>query len=482
MKYSIRQILIFIFILIGIAGIIFVVGISYVFYQFNINHIINHHITMLNTLANIIGGPFWTLQGPLYPGTEENILRETLSTPDVVFVRLIDVKNQTIEKSGNPNEIGKKIENIPFFKQEVAIRDNIFNNEPIKEFSIKARNGNNLWIGITFKEIKKQIFSVAITIGEIIAIFSIIIIIGIFLLVKKIIMKPLMELMDGLKNLQNKKYPTINQTKHPPVVEIQKTIQLFNLMSKKIKNTEEKLREDIERIKEVDRMKSEFVSLAAHQLRTPLSAIKWSLKMAIDGDLGKLTPEQKTFLLQTYQSNERMINLVNDFLNVVRIEEGRFGYNFSLSQLEDLIDVVVRDFINMLKEKKIKFTFNKPNPPLPKTMMDSSKMSLAIQNLIDNAIKYTPKEGNVTIDIKQNKMYLEVSIKDSGVGIPKEQQDNIFTKFFRGNNVIKMQTVGTGLGLFIAKNIIEKHGGKIWFESKEKQGTTFYFTIPFKNF
>ncbi len=237
---------------------------------------------------------------------------------------------------------------------------------------------------------------------------------------------------------------------------------------------------DVTREKIVEKMKSEFVSVAAHQLRTPLSAIKWTLRMMLDGDLGKITEEQKDFLFKTYQSNERMINLINDLLDVARIEEGRYVYKLTFVNIEDLIEHLINSYKEEVETRKIKLEFEKPEKKLPQVMLDVEKMELVVQNLLDNAIKYTPSGGQVTISLKPGKKEIEFSIKDTGVGIPKDQQGRVFTKFFRGTNVMRMETEGSGLGLFIAKNIIEAHGGKIWFESKEGKGTTFYFTLPVK--
>ncbi len=260
--------------------------------------------------------------------------------------------------------------------------------------------------------------------------------------------------------------------------EIEKLAESFNKMTEDLRKSQESLEKELKRAKELERMKSEFISIAAHQLRTPLTAVKWTLQMMINGDIGELTAEQKTFLSQSYQGNERTIKLVNDFLNVSRIEEGRLSYVFELIHLEDLIDNIIQDFEHIIKEKQMDFVFEKPKEPLPKVKIDHSKMRLAIQNLIDNAIKYTQKKGKVAISIKNSIIHLEVSIKDTGYGIPKGQHERIFTKFFRSENIIRRQVEGTGLGLFIVKNIIEKHGGTIWFESEENKGTTFYFTIP----
>jgi len=237
---------------------------------------------------------------------------------------------------------------------------------------------------------------------------------------------------------------------------------------------------DITREKMVERMKTEFVSISAHQLRTPLSAIKWTLRMLLDGDLGKLKKEQREFLEKTYKSNERMIDLINDLLNVTRIEEGRFLYKPVLTDIETVVQFVVNSYKEVIKRKKLKFEFKKPEKKLPKVMLDVEKMRVAIQNLLDNAIRYTSPGKRVTISLKRVKKEIELLVQDTGMGIPKDQQGRVFSKFFRGANIIRTATEGTGLGLFITKNIIEAHGGKIWFESVENKGSTFHFTIPLK--
>jgi len=235
---------------------------------------------------------------------------------------------------------------------------------------------------------------------------------------------------------------------------------------------------DMTREKTIERMKTEFVSLSAHQLRTPLSAIKWTFRMLLDGDLGKITKEQRDFIEKTYRANERMINLINDLLDVTRIEEGRYLYKPVLTDFEPVVQFAVNSYREEAGKKNIKLEFKKPKKKLPKIILDVEKMKLTIQNLLDNAVKYTPAGGRVIVSLKLGKKEIEFSIKDTGVGISKEQQERVFTKFFRGANIMRMETEGTGLGLFIAKNIIEAHGGKIWFESKEGKGTTFYFTLP----
>jgi PAS domain S-box-containing protein len=235
---------------------------------------------------------------------------------------------------------------------------------------------------------------------------------------------------------------------------------------------------DVTRDKLVERMKTEFVSIAAHQLRTPLSAIKWTLRMVLDGDTGEVNEEQRELLEKTYVSNDRMISLINDLLNVSRIEEGRFLYKQELVNLEDLVSIIVDSSQELLKMKKMELTVDKPEKPLSQVSVDREKMELVIQNLLENAVKYTPEGGKIDISISGDDKNIIFKIKDTGVGIPDDQHDRIFTKFFRGDNVIRMETEGSGLGLYTTRNIIDAHKGKIWFDSKEGKGTTFTFTIP----
>lgn len=237
---------------------------------------------------------------------------------------------------------------------------------------------------------------------------------------------------------------------------------------------------DITREKMIERMKTEFVSLSAHQLRTPLSAIKWTLRMLLDGDLGVITDEQRDFIEKTYKSNERMISLINDLLDVTRIDEGRYLYKPILTDLEPICQFVINSCQEEAERKKLKLKFKKPEEKLPKAIVDVEKIKLAIQNLLENAIRYTKSGGEILVSLRHLKKEIEFSVRDTGIGIPKNQQARVFTKFFRAANVIRMETEGSGLGLFITKNIIEAHGGKIWFESEEGKGTTFYFTLPVK--
>ena len=223
---------------------------------------------------------------------------------------------------------------------------------------------------------------------------------------------------------------------------------------------------------------SDFVSIVAHQLRTPLSGVKWTLDMVLGGTLGALSAEQRALLLKCYESNERMIVLINDMLSVSRIDSDKLEYRLVPTQILDLLDNVLFEMASSVGKKKLRVLFANKDKNLPRVLIDVEKMRAVLQNLLENAIQYTPKGGKVEIDFQVAGELVQVSIKDSGIGIPEEDKKNIFKRFFRAKNAAKMEKNGSGLGLSIARGIIEKHGGRLWFESKVEEGTTFSFTIP----
>lgn len=239
---------------------------------------------------------------------------------------------------------------------------------------------------------------------------------------------------------------------------------------------------DITREKQIEQMKTEFVSLAAHQLRTPLSAIKWTLKMMLDKDLGPITNDQENFLGKMYESNERMISLINDLLDITRIEEGRYLYQPDFERIEDIIKSVVDSYKEEAKRKNISLALSISSQSLPRVLVDGEKIRLVFQNLVENALHYTPKNGAITVTVTLDKKNNEIEtiVQDTGMGIPEEYQNRIFEKFFRADAATKVNTEGSGLGLYLVKNIVEAHGGRVWFDSKIHKGTAFHVTLPVK--
>src|SRR3989344_2478749 len=245
----------------------------------------------------------------------------------------------------------------------------------------------------------------------------------------------------------------------------------------------EKLKGENAHLQAADKTKSEFLSRTTHQLRTPLSAIKWTFHMIMNGDLGAVTPDQQMFLKKVYESAERVITVINDWLSLDYIEANHNKYQIVPVNINEVIDGVVFEFDERLKEKKQNITVNRPKNNLPQISLDPIKFGMALENLLDNAIKYTPQSGQITISIIDDKIntpehLLEVTVADTGIGIPATDQAKMFQRFARASNATALAPRGSGLGLYIVKDIIEGHGGKIWFESEEGKGTTFHLTIP----
>ena len=248
------------------------------------------------------------------------------------------------------------------------------------------------------------------------------------------------------------------------------------------------VRRDLERLhlndelQELDKAKSHFVSIAAHQLRTPLSIMKWTFRMLLSGDFGPLAKDQRDVIQRGYDVNEATIKLISDLLDVARIEAGRFVYHSDTISIKKIVHDVVDMNQPYAKENKINmFISENASTEIPLTQGDDKALRGVLQNLISNAINYTLPGGKIELTYKKKGDFIEVRIKDTGIGIPQHQLTRVFTKFFRADNVVRMDTSGTGLGLFIAKNIISGHKGEMGMESQEGKGSTFWFTIPIKN-
>ncbi len=235
---------------------------------------------------------------------------------------------------------------------------------------------------------------------------------------------------------------------------------------------------DISLEEQVDRMKSEFISLASHQLRTPLSAIKTYTHMLTDGYMGKLNVDQKKALGTIVTATNRMNELISTLLNITRIESGTIALTPSNIDLKSLVNEILPELDLMATRKSISLTSNmRPSSNL-QIRTDPLIVKEVLTNLISNAIKYTPDGGKVKISLSGRASDVLFHVSDSGWGIPKVSQDQVFSKFFRAQNIVKRETTGTGLGLYLVKGLLDELGGTIWFDSVEGNGTDFYFTLP----
>lgn len=234
-----------------------------------------------------------------------------------------------------------------------------------------------------------------------------------------------------------------------------------------------------ERLAEASRMKSEFVSIVSHQLRSPLSNLIWAIELLMSGRLGKIEENQTEYFKILKENSSRMGELVSDLLIVSRIETATLPIKKQEFSIEDLIKKLISNIEPFAKATNVEIKLE-TQKDLPKVFADSSQIRLVIENLLDNAIRYVKERGVVEIKLetKGNSLYFE--IKDNGIGIPKDDQKYIFQKFFRSENALRYQTQGSGLGLFITRSIVNKSGGKISFKSEENKGSTFWFILPIK--
>lgn len=230
-------------------------------------------------------------------------------------------------------------------------------------------------------------------------------------------------------------------------------------------------------LQKLDKTKNEFISMASHQLRTPLTSIKGYLDMIIEGDLGKVSPTQKAVLQEAFASSERMVQLLNDFLSVSRLQTGKFIIDKKKSDISQIAreEISLLNVVAVQRSIKLKVDVAKD---IPMIMIDADKIRQVILNMIDNAIYYSKPNTEVQISLSKKGEDIEFTVKDSGIGVPKAERADLFSKFFRASNARKKRPDGTGVGLFLAKKVILAHDGSIIFDSEEGVGSTFGFRIP----
>jgi len=256
----------------------------------------------------------------------------------------------------------------------------------------------------------------------------------------------------------------------------------YKVSSKLISNREGKIQyrvtllENITKLKEIDQMKSDFVSTVSHEFRTPLTSMNIGLSLLLEENLGSINDEQRELLEAAYEDCERLNELVNDLLDLSRIESGRIKMEFEKTNIGNIIEATIKPFRQQAEEKEISL-INQLEEEEVFAWADSNKIGWVISNLIGNALRYTDSGGEIRVGAELAGRYVNIFVEDTGVGIPREYQKKIFDKFFRARNK-EDDTGGTGLGLAIAREIIEAHNGQIWVESEEGEGSRFTFTIP----
>lgn len=255
-------------------------------------------------------------------------------------------------------------------------------------------------------------------------------------------------------------------------------IQQFNIkLQKEVDDATAELRDTNKKLKALDEAKDEFISMASHQLRTPLTSVKGYISMVMDGDTGKVEPGQKKLLEEAFASSQRMVYLIADLLNVSRLKTGKFVIEPKETYLPDLVEEEINQLKPTARSRKLTINYAKPSR-FPKVWLDETKIRQVMMNFIDNAIYYTKAGGTIDVKLIARPKEIEYSVTDDGIGVPKEMQPKLFSKFFRANNARKARPDGTGLGLYMAQRVVSAQGGSVIFESEEGKGSTFGFRFP----
>ncbi len=235
---------------------------------------------------------------------------------------------------------------------------------------------------------------------------------------------------------------------------------------------------DNTREKEVDAMKTDFISVAAHQLRTPLGSMKWYLEMITENIYGPVPDKLLEVIKNIYTANLRMVSLINDLLNVARIDELRVQDSPEICDIEKIVKSVLIEKAADIQKRTIKIFFNEQNDPNFRINIDPKRLTEVLDNLLSNAIKYNRLNGSITISVENMNPFIKITIADTGIGIPTENVNKITNKFFRANNAVRSETEGSGLGLFVVKSYVDAWGGRLEFASQLNVGSTFIIYIP----
>ncbi|RYX79128.1 hypothetical protein EON76_00130 [bacterium] len=239
------------------------------------------------------------------------------------------------------------------------------------------------------------------------------------------------------------------------------------------------LRSSNSQLRHLDEVKDEFISMASHQLRTPLTSIKGYMSMVLEGDMGKITPQQHAVLTEAFNSSERMVRLIADFLNVSRLQTGKFIIEKNPVDIVSVVKGEIDSLQLIAKSHDMKLAFHAPKTPIM-IAIDEAKVRQVIMNFVDNAIYYSRANSTITVNVEAKDSAINFTVVDAGIGVPLEEQAMLFNKFFRAKNARKQRPDGTGVGLYLAKKVITAHDGKMIFASNAGEGSTFGFSIPVK--
>lgn len=268
------------------------------------------------------------------------------------------------------------------------------------------------------------------------------------------------------------------------VIAIQNMLSLHEVreinatLQQRIDIATKELRDSNTKLRHIDQVKDEFISMASHQLRTPLTSVKGYMSMVLEGDAGNISPQQRHLLTEAFKSSERMVHLIADFLSVSRLQTGKFVLDQQQSNLEEVVKQEIDALKLVAKSHNMQLVYKRPEHTIPLLTFDEAKIRQVVMNFIDNAIYYSRGNATIAVALELDTNKVSFTVTDTGIGVPKSEQQHLFTKFFRAKNARRQRPDGTGIGLFLAKKVITAHGGSVIFHSVEGKGSTFGFRLP----
>ncbi len=260
-------------------------------------------------------------------------------------------------------------------------------------------------------------------------------------------------------------------------LQFQQITEFNQTLQEKIEQATRELRHSNSKLQELDESKDEFISMASHQLRTPLTTVKGYISMLLDGDVGEITPQQRKVLEEAFNSSQRMVYLIGDFLNVSRLQTGKFELEAHEVNLTELIGQEVRQMEDGARSRKMKLDYQHPAHDI-QASLDENKIRQVVMNFLDNAIYYSKQGDTIQIVLSQGGGHISLKVTDHGMGVPVGERHRLFSKFYRASNAKKQRPDGTGIGLFMARKVVVAHGGTMIFETTEGKGSTFGFRLP----
>lgn len=420
------------------------------------------------------------------PAHIREMVRIVAEAEDILYCRIVKPTGE-IHLSNIEEERGRFIRDPAIATDKTIVKDDVYNGEEIKVVISPAYRNYTIWLGFTLKSVHPAFDEMMI--GSMITLFVITSIsLTVTYFASSWVVSPIRKLTDLCIEVSRGNLNVRSDVKSKAEIRILEST--FNKMiedlrgyharlERKVRERTRELEEANERLKELDRLKDEFLGVISHELRTPLTPIRGYTELLLNRKLGDITGNQEESLRTILRNVGRLTKLINNILDITKIETKRMRFNMKELQFEQIIDNVIKDMTPIADKKHLTLTKYSPGK-LPKIIGDPDRLTQVLANLVDNAIRFTEK-GEVRVETFVNNGKLIVSVKDTGMGIPRERIGNLFTKFYQVNPLEAPKNGGTGLGLAICRGIIEKHGGKIWVESVLGRGSTFSFSLPIVN-